>query len=109
MNYISKVFSPRVNLTRINSEEITGVIPSTNFKISIMEQNEANQAFTRSQGTADIDLNNIGDPPTTHHLKKNDTDVSKSYTVNFVIYIPDGRNTKLKDTPHMVNNKNTKR
>ena len=101
MNYISKVFSPRVNLTRIDSEEIAEVIPPTNFKNLIMEQNEANHTFTRPQGTADVDLNNIDDPPSGVRNKiKNDTDGSKSSTINFMIHIPDGRNTKLQDAPH---------
>ena len=56
MNYISKVFSPRVNLTRLDNNEITEIVPPTNFKNSIMEQNKTTQAFTRSQGTADIDI-----------------------------------------------------
>ena len=78
MNYISKVFSPRVNLTRIDSEEITEVIPPTNFETSIMEQNEANQTFTRSQGATDVNLNKFGDPPTgVRSGKKTDTDGSK--------------------------------
>ena len=64
MNYISKVFRPRVNLTRIDGNEIAEVIPPTNFKNLIMNQNQATQVFTRSQGTADVDLNNIGDAPT---------------------------------------------
>ena len=64
MYYISNVFSPRVNLSRIDSDEIAEVISPTNFENLIMEQDKAKQAFTRSQGTSDIDLNNIGDPPT---------------------------------------------
>ena len=61
-----------------------------------MEQNKATQVFTRSQGTADIDLNNIGDPPTrVRSQAKPDSDGSKTSRVNFIIYIPDGRNTKL--------------
>ena len=47
------------------------------------------------------DLNNIGDPPTgVRSRKKTDTDGSKTSTINFIIYIPDGRNTKLQGTPH---------
>ena len=66
-----------------------------------MEQNTVNQAVTRSQGPSDIDLNNIGDPPSgVRNRKKTNTDGSKTSTVNFVIYIPDGRNTKLQDAPH---------
>ena len=49
---------------RIDSNEIAEVIPPTNFEILIMEQNRTTQVFTRSQETADIDLNNIGDLPT---------------------------------------------
>ena len=48
MNYISKVFSPRVNLTRVDSEEITKLIPPTNFKNLIMEQNTVNQAVNQA-------------------------------------------------------------
>ena len=89
MSYISKVFSPKVNHTRINSEKIAKVIPPTNFENSIMEQNAANQVVTRSQGPSDVDLNNIGDPPSrVRSRKKTDTDGSKTSTVNFVIYIP---------------------
>ena len=66
-----------------------------------MEQNKATQAFTRSQGAADVDLNNIGDSLTEVRSRKNtETDESKASTVNFVIYIPNGRNTKLQDAPH---------
>ena len=101
MNYISKGFSPRVNLTRIDSDKIAEIIPPTNFENSIMEQNGTTQAFTRSQGTADIDLNNVGDPPTrVRSQSKPDSDGSKTSTVNFVIYIPDSRNTKLQDAPY---------
>ena len=86
MKYISIVSSPRVNLTRINSEEIAEIIPPTDFKNLIMEQNQANQAFTRSQGSTDVDLNNNGDPPMgIRSRKKTDTDGSKTSTVNFVI------------------------
>ena len=110
MNYISKVFSPRVNLIRIESEEISKVIPHTNFENLIMEQNEANQAFTRSQGTTVVDLNNVGDPPSgVRNRKKTDTDGSKTSTVNFVIYIPNGRKKISRCTSHRVDNKNTKR
>ena len=101
MNYISKVFSLRVNLTIIDSEEITKVIPPMKFENLIMEQNMVNQTVTRSQGPSDIDLNNIGDPPSgVRSRRKIDTDGSKISTVNFVIYIPDRRNTKLQDAPH---------
>ena len=101
MNYISKVFSPRVNHTRIDSNKIAEVIPPTNFENLIMEQNEATQAFIRSHGASDVDLNNISDPPTgVTSRKKPDTDGSKTSTVNFVIYIPNGRNRKLQDAPH---------
>ena len=62
MNYISKVFSPRVNLTRIDSNKIAEIVPPANFEKLIMEQNKTTQVFTRSQGTADIDLNIIHDP-----------------------------------------------
>ena len=101
MNYISKVFSPRVNVTRLDEEDITETIPPTNFKNSSMEQTELNQAFTRSQGYTGVDLNNIEDPPTgVRDKKKSDTESLKS-SVNFTIYIPDGRNTILHDTPHI--------
>ena len=70
MNYISKVFSPRVNLTRIDEEEIADTIPPTNFENSNMDQSELNQAFTRSQGSTGVDLNNVGDPPSGIRNKK---------------------------------------
>ena len=64
MNYISKVFSPRVNLTRLDSNEITKIVPPTNHQQNLItEQNKTTQAFRRSQVTTDIDLNNIGNPP----------------------------------------------
>ena len=51
MSYISKVFRPRVNLTRIDSDEIAEVIPPTNFENLIMKQNKVTEAFIRSQQT----------------------------------------------------------
>ena len=101
MNYISKVFSTIVNLTRIDGNEIAEVIPPTNFENPIMDQNKTTQAFTRSQETADIDLNNIGDPPTgVRSQSKPDSDGLKTSTVNFIIYISNSRNIKLQDAPH---------
>ena len=88
---------------RIDSDEIAEVIPPTNFKNLIMEQNEATQAFTRSQGTSDVDLNNIGDPPTgVRSWKKSDSDGLKTPTVNFVIDIPmaETQNSKM----HLIQN-----
>ena len=86
---------------RIDSDETAEVIPPTNFESLIMEQNEATQRFTRLHGTSDIDLNSIGDPPTgVRSWQKSDSDGLKTSTVNFVIYIPDGRNTRLQDAPH---------
>ena len=86
MNYISKVFSPRVNITRLDKEEVVDTIPLTNFENSTMEHSEQNQAFIRSQGSTGVDLNNIGDPPSgVRNRKKMGTESSKSSTVNFVI------------------------
>ena len=102
MNYISKVFSPRVNITQLDEEEVADTIPPTNFENSTMEQGDSNQAFTRSQGSTGMDLNNIGDPSTgVRNRKRLDTENLKSSTVNFVIYIPNGRNTTLQDAPHI--------
>ena len=101
MNYISKVFSPRVNLTRLDSNEITKIILPTNFENLIMDQNEASQAFTRLQGITDIDLNNVGDPPTgVRSQSKPDSGGSRISTVNFVIYISDSKSTKPQYAPH---------
>ena len=38
MNYISKVFCPRANLTRLNEEDIAETIPPMNFENLSMEQ-----------------------------------------------------------------------
>ena len=66
-----------------------------------MEQNKASQAFTISQTITDIDLNNVSDPPTgVRSQSKPDSDGSKTSTVNFVIYIPNSKNTKPQDAPH---------
>ena len=103
MNYISKVFSPKINLTRIGDKEIAEVLPATeNFKTQNMDQGENTQAFTRSQGSSGVDLNNLADAPTGVRTKMNQTtEGTKSSTVNFIIDIPDGKNTKLQDAPHI--------
>ena len=56
------MFSPRVNLTRINEESIADIIPPTEVENSNMHHSEANQAFTRSHGSTVVDLNNVQDP-----------------------------------------------
>ena len=53
------MFSPRVNLTRIDEESIADIVPPMEFENLNMENNEANQAFTRSQGSTGVDLNNV--------------------------------------------------
>ena len=64
MTYISKVFSSRVNLTRIDDKEVAETIPPTNnFETQNMDQGENAQAFTRSQESSGVDLNNLEDPP----------------------------------------------
>ena len=72
------------------------VILPTNFKNLNMDQKDLNQAFTSLQGSTGVDLNNIGDPLTgVRNKKKTDTEGLKSSSVNFIIYIPNGRNTTL--------------
>ena len=73
-----------------------------------MDQTELNQAFTRSQGSTEVDLNNIGCPPTGVRKKnKSGMDNLKSSSVNFIIYIQDGENTTLWDAPHIESTKKT--
>ena len=73
-----------------------------NFENLNMDHSELNQAFTSSQGSIGVDLKNVKDPPTgVRNKRKTDTEGSKSSSANFVIYIPDRRNTTLHDTPHV--------
>ena len=47
MNYIPKVFSPRVNLTRIDDKDITDTIPPINFTNLNMDHGKHNQVLTK--------------------------------------------------------------
>ena len=58
------------------------------------------QAQTRSQEPSGVDLNNLTDIPTGVPAKQRpEGQGSKPTNVHFVIYIPDGKNTKLQLTP----------
>ena len=66
------MFSPRVNLTRIDDVEVAEtILPTDNFETQNMEKGENAQAFRMSQGSSGVDLNNLEDPPTgVRHKKK---------------------------------------
>ena len=72
------------------------------FKNLIMDHSKLNQAFTRSQRSTVVDRNNVEDPPSgVKNKRKADTEGLKFSSVNFGIYIPNGRNTTLHDTAHI--------
>ena len=66
------------------------------------EESQSTQAFIRSQGSSGVDINNLEDlPKGIRNKKKSMREDLKNPIINFVIFIPDDKNTKLQDAPHV--------